>query len=210
MKVVFTLFFLLFGQCVLAQDERFFRQLISGDLGVSAAEESKTTPHFHAASPFYEIDLDGDDRVEYIVIEKRDSEDWLHIHDYNRKRIFSLKFVRLGWESDVFRINLRQLSKDTKVLLVRYYEGHNQGENFTGTGRLYVVSWDKNDLKSLRGVRGPQLWDEFADSKIHYHQRPQHISLFDFDSDGIREVAVRHHLTTKVMKYIGKGEWSGN
>ncbi|MBH47250.1 MAG: hypothetical protein CME71_03670 [Halobacteriovorax sp.] len=155
----------------------------------------------------YELDLDNDNRVEYIILEKRDSEDWLHIHNYERTRIYSLKFVRKGWESDVYKVNLRQLSEDTKILLISYYEGHNQGNNFTGTSRLYAISFEKNDLKTLSGVRGPEIWDEFKDTKIHYHRRPHHVSLFDFDSDGVREVAVRHHLSTKVMKYLGKGQW---
>lgn len=209
MKLIFVIFisFFCLNRHALAQDERFFRKLLSGDFSVDGVEKEKSKVHFNVASALYEIDLDNDDRVESIIIEKRDSEDWLHIHNYNRERIFSLKFVRKGWESDVYKVNLRTLSDKTKVLLVSYYEGHNQANNFSGTARLYVINWDNNDLKSLQGVRGPELWDEFRDSQIHYHQRPHHVSLFDFDSDGIREVSVRHHLTSKVMKYLGKGDW---
>ena len=206
----FFIYFLMFSAFIkpgFAQDERFYRKLLSGDLGVEGVEIDKKKPYFHKASSMYELDLDNDNRLEHIILEKRDSEDWLHIHNYERVRIYSLKFVRKGWESDVYKVNLRQLSSDTKVLLISYYEGHNQGNNFTGTSRLYAISFDKNDLKSLHGVRGPEIWDEFKDTKIHYHRRPHHVSLFDFDSDGVREVAIRHHLSTKVMKYLGKGEW---
>lgn len=190
-----------------AQDERFIRKLLSGDLGVEGVEENKPKPHFHVASAMYEIDLNNDNRVESIVIEKKDSEDWLHIQNYERQIIYSLKFVRKGWESDVYKINLRKLSDNTHVLLVRYYEGHNQGDNFTGTARLYTISWENNDLTKISSLRGPEIWDEFRDSKIHYHQRPQLISLNDLDGDGYKEISVRHHLSTKVMKYLGKGEW---
>ena len=190
-----------------AQDERFIRKLLSGDLGVEGVEEDKPKPHFHVASAMYEIDLNNDNRVESIVIEKKDSEDWLHIQNYERQIIYSLKFVRKGWESDVYKINLRKLSDNTHVLLVRYYEGHNQGDNFTGTARLYTISWENNDLTKISSMRGPEIWDEFKDSKIHYHQRPQLISLNDLDGDGYKEISIRHHLSTKVMKYLGKGEW---
>ncbi|PIP90115.1 MAG: hypothetical protein COW01_09555 [Bdellovibrionales bacterium CG12_big_fil_rev_8_21_14_0_65_38_15] len=190
-----------------AQDERFIRKLLSGDLGVEGVEENKPKPHFHVASAMYEIDLNSDNRVESIVIEKKDSEDWLHIQNYERQIIYSLKFVRKGWESDVYKINLRKLSDNTHVLLVRYYEGHNQGDNFTGTARLYTISWENNDLTKISSLRGPEIWDEFRDSKIHYHQRPQLISLNDLDGDGYKEISIRHHLSTKVMKYLGKGEW---
>ncbi len=190
-----------------AQDERFIRKLLSGDLGVEGVEENKPKPHFHVTSAMYEIDLNNDNRVESIVIEKKDSEDWLHIQNYERQIIYSLKFVRKGWESDVYKINLRKLSDNTHVLLVRYYEGHNQGDNFTGTARLYTISWENNDLTKISSMRGPEIWDEFKDSKIHYHQRPQLISLNDLDGDGYKEISIRHHLSTKVMKYLGKGEW---
>ncbi len=194
-------------QSVWAQDERFVRKLLSGDLGIEGVDQDKPKPHFNVVSPLYEIDLNGDDRVESIVIEKKDSEDWLHIQSYERKIIYSLRFVRKGWESDVYKINLRKLSPTTHVLLIRYYEGHNQGDNFTGTARLYAISWENNDLSTIKSVRGPEIWDEFKDSKIHYHQRPQVVSLNDLDSDGFKEISVRHHLSTKVMKYLGKGEW---
>lgn len=208
MKGLIITFFLIFGHRVLAQDERFVRKMLSGDFAPNNEKAVQGKKHFKAVSSFHEIDLDGDDRVESIVIEKRDSEDWLHIHNYAKEKIYSLKFVRKGWQSDVYKINMREISKDSRVLLVHYYEGHNQGENFSGTARLYVISWDKSDLKTLTAARGPLLWDEFADSKIHYHQRPMHVSLFDFDSDGIREIAVRHHLSSKVMKYSGNGKWA--
>ncbi len=209
MLKLFFIFLLLFGSSynVWAQDERFIRKLLSGDLGVEGVNEAKPKPHFNVVSPLYEIDLNEDNRVESIVIEKKDSEDWLHIQSYDRKIIFSLRFVRKGWESDVYKINLRKLSPTTHVLLVRYYEGHNQGDNFTGTARLYAITWEKNDLTTMKSVRGPEIWDEYKDSKIHYHQRPQVVSLNDLDSDGFKEVSVRHHLSTKVMKYLGKGEW---
>ncbi len=207
MRSLFYLFLFIFAVAAQAQDERFVRQMLSGDLAPGGRPKAEPTPHFHVTSSLYEIDLNGDDRVEYIVMEKKDAQDWLHIHSYDKQRIFSLKLVPRGWKSDVYRVNLRQLSDQTKVLLVHYYEGSNQGIDFVGTGRLYVVSLDNNDLQTLRGHRGPQIWEEFKDTKIHYHQRPHHVSLFDLDSDGVREITVRHHLHPKVLKYAGNGGW---
>lgn len=201
---------LIFSFCAQAQDERFIRRLLSGDLSGDAISIDKPKPHFRATSPMYEIDLNGDDRVEYIIVEKIDEEDWLHIHNYNRERIFSMKLIPKGWESDVYKINFRKISKDTKALLISYYEGHNQGENFISTARLYIISWDNDDFKSMASFRGPLLWEEYKNSKTHYHQRPYHVSLYDFDNDGIREIAVRHHLITRVLTYHMKGKWSSN
>src|SRR5690606_35768835 len=169
---IFSILACVFSACVIAQDERFVREMLSGDLSGTPISDKKEKVHFHAISPFYEIDLDGDDRVEYIVIEKVDSKDWLHIHSYNKERIFSMQFVPKGFESDVYRINLRQISDKTKVLLISYYEGYNQAENFLSSARLYLASWDNNDLKTISHHRGPMIWEEFANTKKHYHQRP--------------------------------------
>lgn len=184
------------------------RQLLSGDLIPGGRPTPKPEPHFNVVSKLHEIDLNQDDRVESIVLEKRDAEDWLHIHAYDRSRIFSLQLIPTGFKSDVYRVNLRQISNKTKVLLVHYYEGHNQGKNFKGTARLYIISWDDNDLSTLASFRGPEIWEEFKDDKIHYHQRPQHVTLFDLDSDGVREISVRHHLNPQVVRYLGNGKWT--
>ena len=106
-----------------AQDERFLRELLSERYFDPSLKPSVTNQYFRTVSPFYEIDLDGNGRHETLVLEKAGGRDFIHIHDYEGKRLFSGEFTPLGERSHVFKVNFKSIGGGYKVLLLQYYEG---------------------------------------------------------------------------------------
>ena len=119
-----------------SQDERVVKKMIENIRETNQESPSKHS-FFNAHSPLYKLDINDDGRVESIVLEKKDNEDWIHIHDYKRRRFFSAPFVPKGTRSGVYKINRRVISKDTYVLLIHYYEGYTRYLRLQGTARLY-------------------------------------------------------------------------
>jgi hypothetical protein len=193
----------------LGQDERFFRQIFSGDLDQAAPKVEPKEYFYRVNSPFYEFDLDGDFRSESFVLEKKDGEDWFHIHAYGeiKKRHLSYRLEASGPKSRIYKISVRQLSAETKLILLYFYQGVNKYLEMRGTTRLYFLTMDNNDLTTLSMYKGPVVWDEFRSFKGHYHQRNYGVSLFDYNKDGIRELAIKYHLISEVYFYQGKGNW---
>jgi hypothetical protein len=192
---------------VRAQDERYFRQLFTGEFARDPMKEEKGNYYLSISSPVYHVDLDDDGREERLIVVKHDGEDWIYIENHKRERIFSYKFTPKGGNSGLYRVNIRRLSKDTKIVLLQYYEGFVKYLESRGTARLYMMTIDKRDLSTIAVTPGPNIWDEHKDFKEHYHQRSSAFSLVDFNNNGIREVAVRYHLITRVYFYNGSGKW---
>jgi len=195
---------------VIAQDERFLRQLFSGGMQREKQKEVPPAVHYRVQSPFYEFDFDGDFRNEKMLVEKKDAQTWLHIHNYEKKRIFSYKFDVNGVRSDLYRIQVRNLSHMTRVLILYFYEGKTDFVNLEGSARVYFLTIDNSDLKTLAVKKGPAIWEEAQVGREHYHQRSYKISMFDYNRDGIDEVTVKYHLSSKVYFYKGKGKWLRN
>ena len=183
-----------------AQDERYFREFFGGELKKKAP---KPRVFFKANSPLYEYDLDGDNRNESFVLEKRDGEDWLHVHGRapERKRIFSYRLSALGPKAHIYKISIRNLSSTTRVCIIHYYEGYTKYLEAKGTSRLYFLTMDNLDLKTLSMFRGPIVWEEIRSSKRHYYQRNYDVVLHDFNKDGIKEISVRFNVLSTVFFY---------
>lgn len=167
----------------------------------------KKSYRLKARSNRHYVDLNGDYRQESFYTAKRDGENWIHFFDNKGKEIFAAEISAAGPWSRLFRIQMRNLSDKTKVLLLYFYEGVTKYLEFQGTSRVYFVTIDNNDLKSLAIYKGPILWDEVRGFKNHYHQRKYEISLFDLDKDSIREISVKYGRMSRIYKYLGKGEW---
>jgi hypothetical protein len=195
---------------VVAQDEREFRDFLMGEVRTENTVTPELSLKFRVFSPLYEFDLDGDHRNEKFLLEKRDGKDWLHIHNYKDERIFSTFFEPLGERSTIYRLNIRQLSAHTKLILIHYYEGHTDYINFHGTSRLHYLTIDNNDFKTLSIYRGPAVFEEMRERMgvvNSYHQRGYHISLNDFNESGVRDVSVRYRGIVRVYRYLGLGKW---
>ena len=191
----------------LAQDERYFRQLFSGELIKSneIVQEKKYSYFIH--TPYYALDLNQDGVNEHVAFAKKDNEDWVEIFDSEKKKIFSYRFENKGYDSELFRIELKTLSAKTAILLLHYYEGVSKYINFQGTSRVYAVTIDNRDLKTMTAFKGPSVFDEQRTFKGHYHKRNYDVYLEDLDHNLVKELIIKHRSTSNVFVYKGEGKW---
>lgn len=191
-----------------AQDERFFKETLMQERPAHVALPPEKKRFFYKiTTPKYSIDINGDGLNEILTYEKRDGEDWFNILDHDKRRLLRLQLRATGIKSKLYRIGLHQISRQTRLLILHFYEGYNEYLEFNGGARYYFVTLDNNDLKTLSGHRGPLFLDERKERRGHYHLRNLHLSLYDHDNDGVKEVAVKHHLVSKIFKYRGNGQW---
>lgn len=211
MLQVFIFLFSLFFACDgAAQDERYIRALFSGDLVRGAPPDEVKDYHFKAQGPLYQIDLNGDHRNESLVIEKKDGEDWLHIHDYNLKRIFSQRFRANAANSQIYRLRLVSLSPTKRVLVIHFYEGLNTYLQTRANARFYFLTIDNGDLQTIAVQRGPAYWEEFKTQRDFVHTRKYDLEFSDITGDGQLEVVVRTELISYFYQYLGEGKWLAN
>ena len=190
-----------------AQDERYFRQLFSGEIirGQVPVEEKRYSYYVH--TPYYALDLNRDGKSEHLVFVKKDNEDWIEIMDFDKKKIFSYLFENKGYDSELFRVELKTLSPTASILLLYYYEGVTKYINFQGTSRLYAITIDNNDLKTMKAFKGPSFFDEQKTFKGHYHKRNYDVQLIDLNHDSVKELVIKHRNTNTVFMYLGFGRW---
>ena len=191
---------------VLAQDERYFRQLFSGELnkkGKSDARKYSWSIH----TPYYSLDLNRDGKEEQIVFVKKDNEDWIEIFDSEKNKIFGHIFENKGYDSELFRIELKTLNAATDVLLLYYYEGVSKYIDFQGTARIYAITIDNRDLKTLSIFKGSSFFDEVKTFKGHYHKRNYEVYLEDLNRDETKELIIKHRNASTVFIYKGQGKW---
>lgn len=207
-KTLCVITFFLFATLVRAQDERFTRKLLSGDLTRIVAPQSESKYIYKARTPYYEIDINKDHRSESFVVEKKDGEDWIHVYDYSKKKIYSYKLNAGGPESRLYRITSKRLSNQTMVYVLYFFEGVNKHLDFRSQARLYFLTIDNNDLSSIATYKGPAYWEEFKSFKHnHYHQRKYSLSAIDLNKDGVKELSLSYNNIKRVYFYAGRGSW---
>ncbi len=209
-KFILLLFLFLVPWKGSPQDERYFRQIFSGELSKEkgGAEDKKYSFYIH--TPYYEIDLNRDKAPEELIFVKKDSEDWLEIFEKKageRKKIFSYRFETKGYDSELYRIEMKKLSPSASILILYYYEGVSKYTEMQSTSRIYAITIDNNDLKTLNGFKGPSFFEEYRSLKGHYHLRNYQVYLQDLNNDDVKELIVKFHLTSQVFLYEGNGKW---
>lgn len=193
---------------VSAQDERFFRQLFSGDLARDNVQDQARKYSYIIHSPYYALDLNQDKKEENIVFVKKDSEDWIEILDHDKKKIFAYQFEAKGFDSELFKIEKKMLAPHITVLLLYYYEGVSKYIEFQGTSRIYVVTIENNDLQTMSAFQGPSFFDESRTLRGHYHKRHYQVYLEDLNNDQLKELVVKHQRMSRVFLYQGNGKWT--
>jgi hypothetical protein len=210
-KYSFLFLFLILPRAVWAQDERFFRQIFSGELSESATKpqvQVEKSPYwFSAHTPYYLLDLNRDSLPESIVFAKKDNEDWLEIYNSTKEKIFSYQFENTGINSSLYRIEQKQLTKTTDVLMLYYYEGSTKFLNTDSTARLYLLTVDNRDLKAIHVYKGPAFFEERKSQRGHYHQRRYIIETLQLKNDDTRQIVFRNRGVNQVFFYEGKGIW---
>lgn len=192
------------------QDERYFRQIFSGELAQGAIKASDNKYSYFIHSPYYALDLNRDGHAEQIVFVKKDSEDWIEIFEEKaaiKTKIFSYRFETKGFDSELFRIELKKLSSNTSILIMHYYEGLSRYTEMQGTSRIYALTLDGNDLKTMAAFKGPSIFEESNSLKGHYHLRNYQVYLQDLNNDESKEMIVKFRGTSQVFIYNGGGKW---
>jgi hypothetical protein len=191
-----------------AQDERFYRQIIGGQLPeLNKGTVELASSQFNVGGSSYHVDLNGDGIEEILCPQKRDGVDWLEIRDTSQRVIFEAKLLALGSESVLYKIKLVNLSLVTKALILYLDEGKTHGKKFESSGRIFVISIDNNDLKSMVLTQGPHFFHEKEGQREQYWRRDYNLNVYDVDKDGIREISVQYHHIQRFMKYLGNGMW---
>lgn len=202
------LFLLLFSVSAFGQDERFYRELLAGEALTSLTEKAElvVTP-ISVSGKLYQFDLNGDGQAEKLQPVKRDGVDALIIHDSSGNEIFEARLWASGGESVIRKLRLVRLSEKTRCLLIFLDEGVTSGTQIESTGRIYLLSFENNDLKTLSLAQGPHIFHEKEAARDQYLRRSYSVDVTDLDGNGVREVIVHYNHIQRILKYEGAGNW---
>ncbi|HXH32442.1 MAG TPA: hypothetical protein VNJ01_16705 [Bacteriovoracaceae bacterium] len=194
---------------VLSQDERYYRQIFKGEL-VTEKETVVDSPitQFNVKGSLYKFDLNADGTDESLEPQKRDGVDWLEIRDFSERKLFEAKLLAMGAESTLYKIKVVQISPKVKSLILFLDEGVTKARRFESTARIFVLSFENNDLSTLRLTQGPHFFHEKEGQREQYGRRDYVVNVYDIDGDGVREIAIQYNHIQRIMKYLGSGEWS--
>ena len=188
---------------VRAEDERSF---------VGASSMLPLSPKkvkFEHPFPKYLLDLNGDGKKEQIHFINRDGLDWMHIVDFRGNSIYRYVFRASGLDATPYKMRFRNLGPTSKVLVIHYYEGYTDYLKFMGTARLHFLTFEKNDLKTLRMHRGPGVFYEHFEKGNSYRQRTHKVDIVDWNRDGLRDIVVGYggFRIRDIFLYRGQGNW---
>lgn len=203
---LFLLFTLSLG--VFAQDERYYRQILNGELPALGQGLQEVVEHqFNVKGARYLVDLNGDGIEEMIQPQKRDGVDWIEISGSGSQKIFESKLLALGGESTIYKIKVAQISPKTKLLILFLDEGKTNGRRFESTARIFLLTFDNNDLSTMHLTQGPHHFHEKEGQREQYWRRDYSVEVRDVNSDGTRDVVVQFNHIQRIMLYKGQGEW---
>jgi hypothetical protein len=203
---IFFLLLLFTSNALHAQDERYFRQIFSGDLPkIGGPSFSNVLMTVNGSN--YRIDLNRDGIEEILQPQKRDGVDWIEIRNSSQNKIFEAKLFAMGGASTLYKIRLVDISKKATALLLFVDEGITKGKRFESAARLYVLAFENNDLTKISLTQGPHFFHEKEGQRDMYWRRDYNVNLYDMDNDGIKEIAVQYNHIQRIMKYKGSGAW---
>lgn len=201
-------FIFVFSLGVFAQDERYYRQILNGELPSFGQDVKEVQEHqFNVKGASYSIDLNSDGIEEVIQPQKRDGVDWIEIKDSSNRKIFEAKLLAMGGESTIYKAKLANLSLKTKVLILYLDEGKTNGKKFESSARIYLVSFENNDLTNIHITPGPHHFHEKEGQRDQYWERDYVVEIRDVDHNGVRDVVVQYNHIQRIMLYAGRGDW---
>ncbi len=205
------IFFLIWPLGVMAQDERYLREIFSG-INVPLEKKIDQRPidyKWRANGAIYQLDLDGDGFKELIIPEMIDGQNWLNILAPDQHQLGSFFFEAQGANSHIYKIIFRSVAANIKVLLVHFYEGYSNYYQFSGQSRLYIITIVDNKLNEMKMTKGPFFYYEVEEQwgKKAYYQREYFLSTYDYNGDGIDEITLKYRASSYVYIYVGNGRW---
>ena len=205
--LIFSIFLLSIGLGH-AQDERYYRQILTGELsGARENIKDSIVPPFNAYGSLYRLDLNSDGIEETIQPQKRDGVDWIEIRDSSQNKIFEAKLLAMGAESTLYKVRLVAISEKVRVLILFLDEGFTKGEHFESTAKIYLVSFENNNLSTLSISEGAHIFHEKKAQREQYWRRMLNVNVYDIDGDGIKEVAVQYNHIQRIFRYNKSGDW---
>jgi hypothetical protein len=190
----------------MAQDERYFREIISGDL-VHEKSKDQAAAAILSYSKVYEFDLTGNHRFERIIFERRDGVDWVTVYNYQKELILEYQLDTQAADSRVYKLKLNNISSTKRLLTLYFYSGATDYLTFKANTRLYFITFNVNDLSQMCAQKGPVFWEEFNNKKGHYHQRFYNMQLKDIDSSNTKELIVSFRTIRRVYRLNNEMEW---
>jgi hypothetical protein len=197
---------ILFCGQVSAQDERYFRQIFTGELPKNQPL-SEMIPQFNVQGASYQIDLNDDKIEESIEPLKIDGVDWIRIKASSGRVILEKKLQVMGAFSNIYKIKFVNISKKVKSLILFMDEGRTVGKKFESTARIFVLAYEDNKLEEMKLTEGPHFFHEKEQQREQYWRRDYNVNIYDINGDGVREIAVQYNHIQRIMKYSGAGEW---
>ncbi len=193
---------------VIGQDERYYRQILNGELPkLSQTINEGPDEKFNVEGASYFVDLNSDGIEEIIRPLKRDGVDWIEIKDSSQRVIFQSKLLAMGGGSFIYKIKLAHLSSKVRVLILYLDEGSSSGKKFESTARIFLLSYENNDLSQMTLTQGPHHFHEKQGQREQYWRRDYLVDIKDVNSDGLRDIVVSFDHIQRIMIYKGYGEW---
>ena len=139
--------------------------------------------------------------------QKRDGVDWIEIRNTTQRKIFEAKLLAMGGESSIYKAKLVYLSSTTKLLMLFLDEGKTSGRRFESTARIYLITFENNDLSTMKITTGPHHFHEREGQRDQYWERDYSVEVRDVDKNGVRDVVVQYNHIQRIMVYKGNGNW---
>jgi hypothetical protein len=201
----FAFIFLLYALMLAAwsQDESALRNTLTG--AKSSLEEKNYS--WLLSSRSFEIDINEDGTSEKLLFQKRDAEDWFVVSNPYGTTLFEAKLDPLGRDSRIYKITLVKVSPTVRTLIIHYYVGLTKYLNLESNARLYFITVQNGDLRKTSFFRADYCWEEVSRPTDHYHRRSYDLKIADYDSDGVKEIALVNRSMTRIYSYRGNGVW---
>ncbi len=196
----------LFVNPVRAQDERFWRKLLSGEL-TEEVVKTPEEPKWVFASPVYHLDMNSDGKEESIQVMKRDGMDWLDITGHDGTQLLQAKIWAMGSGSGIYRLRLLDLSKTVRAMVIFLYEGKTESRKLESSARLYFLTFENKDLTTMKVAAGPRYWHEYEGVREQYWRRLYSLNIKDYDGDGTKDINVEFNHMQSIWMYQGQGLW---
>lgn len=205
MKGFLLIALFLFSYNSLAQDERYYRKIFTDELVFKPQEV--VDYKVEVETPTYQIDLNGDHFKEGIRVEKKDGIDFIKIYDKYGRKLFEKKLDSIGFQSKLFKIQLRSITKDVNALILHFYEGKIESTKFESSARIFFISFMKSKLEEMHFYKGPHFFHEKEKVDNQYWSRRYSVNTIDYNNDGINEISISYNKISRIFFYIGEGIW---
>ena len=192
---------------IFAQDERYYRQILTGELPQTAETKESFVRNYLVKGPEYLVDLDSDGIEEVIQPEKRDGIDYLTILSSSRTIIFSARLFASGGNSSIYKIRLVYVTPTVRTLIIFLDEGSTKGLRFESVARIYLLTYEDNKLSTLTLSPGPHIYHEKEGQRDQYWRRDFVVDVKDLNADGKREVIAHFGPIQHAYEYKGRGVW---